>query len=185
MMDEQTYIALVPTVRHVVLREAARYLPGEDDAADVAQEVMLKLWQLRGTLSDDKKMLYAYATVLSRNLCLNRLKAKRRHPLLRLHRSDADEGDCAEEAAYVPATPGPDVALEAREAYSLCQKAVRQLPEKWRIILHMRSEQHMETDDIARALGTTAGAVRGMLSKARARLLTLINQQNEIRRSTH
>ena len=146
---------------------------------------MLKLWQLRGTLSGDKKMLYAYATVLSRNLCLNRLKAKRRHPLLRLHHSDADEGDCAEEAAYVPATPGPDVALEAREAYSLCQKAVRQLPEKWRIILHMRSEQHMETDDIARALGTTAGAVRGMLSKARARLLTLINQQNEIRRSTH
>ena len=63
-MDEQTYIALVPTVRHVVLREAARYLPDEDDAADVAQEVMLKLWQLRGTLSDDKKMLYAYATVL-------------------------------------------------------------------------------------------------------------------------
>ena len=48
-MDEQTYIALVPTVRHVVLREAARYLPDEDDAADVAQEVMLKLWQLRRT----------------------------------------------------------------------------------------------------------------------------------------
>ena len=78
-MDEQIYIALVPTVRHVVLREAARYLSDEDDAADVAQEVMLKLWQLRGTLSGDKKMLYAYATVLSRNLCLNRLKAKRRH----------------------------------------------------------------------------------------------------------
>jgi RNA polymerase sigma-70 factor (ECF subfamily) len=62
---------------------------------------------------------------------------------------------------------------------------VKQLPEKWQIILRMRSEQHMETEDIARALGTSAGAVRGMLSKARARLLTLINQQYEIRRNQH
>lgn len=184
-MDEQTYISLVPTVRHVVLREAARYLTDEDDAADAAQEVMLKLWQLRGGLSDEKKQLYAYATVLCRNLCLNRLKEERRHPLLRLHHQRADEQVTIEETVCLPASPGPDMVLEANETYSLCQKAVEQLPEKWRIILHMRSEQHMETEDIARALGTSAGAVRGMLSKARTRLLTLIKQQYEIRRSSH
>lgn len=185
MMDEKTYISLVPSVRQVILREAARYLSDEDDAADVAQEVMLKLWQLRDGLSDDKKRLYAYASVLCRNLCLNRLKAKRRHPLLRLHHCPAGEKDTAEEAVYLPASPGPDVVLEASETYRLCQKAVEQLPDKWRIILQMRSEQHLETEVIARVLGTSAGSVRGMLCKARARLLSLINQQYEIRRSSH
>ena len=34
MMDDKTYIALVPEVRHVVWREATRYLPDADDAAD-------------------------------------------------------------------------------------------------------------------------------------------------------
>ena len=75
--------------------------------------------------------------------------------------------------------------MEAKEAYSLCENAMKLLPEKWQIILQMRSEQQMETEDIARALGTSAGAVRGMLSKARARLLTLIKAQHEIRRSLH
>lgn len=185
MMDEQTYISLVPSVRHVAMREAVRYLSDEDDVADVTQEVMLKLWQLRDGLSDEKKKLYAYAAVLCRNLCLNRLKAKRRHPLLRLHHCLAGEREATEETVYLPASPGPDVMLEASETYRLCQKAVEQLPDKWRIILHMRSDQHMEAEEIARVLGTSAGSVRGMLSKARVRLLTLINQQYEIRRNSH
>ncbi|MGM9693900.1 MAG: RNA polymerase sigma factor [Alloprevotella sp.] len=184
-MDEQTYISLVPDVRHAVLREAVRYLTDEDDAADAAQEVMLKLWQLRGGLSDDKKMLFAYAAVVCRNLCLNRLKEKRRHPLLRLNQSAADEKETVDEGAFLSPSPSPDVVLEAGEAYRLCQQAVEQLPEKWRLILQMRSEQQMESEDIARVLGTSAGAVRGMLSKARARLLTLIQQQYEIRRSSN
>ena len=185
MMDDQTYISLVPAVRRVVMREAGRYLADEDDAADAAQEVMLRLWQLRGELSDEKKKLCAYAAVICRNLCLNKLKAKRNHLFLSLFRSDEDAENAMEEAVYLPASPGPDVVLEAKEAYGLCENAVKQLPEKWRLILQMRSEQQMETEDIARALDTSAGAVRGMLSKARARLLTLIKQQNEIRRSTY
>lgn len=123
--------------------------------------------------------------MICRNLCLNKLKAKRNHLFLSLFRSDEDAENAMEEAVYLPASPGPDVVLEAKEAYGLCENAVKQLPEKWRLILQMRSEQQMETEDIARALDTSAGAVRGMLSKARARLLTLIKQQNEIRRSTY
>lgn len=185
MMDDKTYIALVPEVRHVVWREAARYLADEDDAADAAQEVMLRLWLLRGQLSEDKSQLCAYAVVVCRNLCLNQLKAKRRHLFRRLFGKNGDEEEGPEEAAYLPSSPGPDVTMEAKEAYSLCENAVKLLPEKWQIILQMRSEQQMETEDIARALGTSAGAVRGMLSKARARLLTLIKAQHEIRRSLH
>ena len=185
MMDDKTYIALVPEVRHVVWREATRYLPDEDDAADAAQEVMLRLWLLRGQLPEDKSQLCAYAVVVCRNLCLNQLKAKRRHLFRRLFGKAGDVKEGPEEAAYLPSTPGPDMAMEAKEAYGLCVNAVKQLPEKWQIILQMRSEQHMETEDIARVLGTSAGAVRGMLSKARARLLTLIEKQYEIRRSIH
>ena len=185
MMDDKTYIALVPEVRHVVWREATRYLPDADDAADATQEVMLRLWQLRGQLSKDKSQLCAYAAVVCRNLCLNQLKGRKRHRFRGLFAGSRDEEEGPEEAAYLPSTPGPDVEMEAKEAYGLCENAVKQLPEKWQIILRMRSEQHMETEDIARALGTSAGAVRGMLSKARARLLTLINQQYEIRRNQH
>ena len=59
MMDDKTYIALVPEVRHVVWREATRYLPEADDADDATQEVMLRLWQLRGQLSKYKSQLCA------------------------------------------------------------------------------------------------------------------------------
>ena len=155
-MDEQTYIALVPTVRHVVLREAARYLPGEDDAADVAQEVMLKLWQLRGTLSDNKNMLYAYATVLSRNLCLNMLRSMAVRRTERL-----------EEEMEVVSTDNAQHSMERQEQALRIRAVWNDLPQQHRIIIHMKEVDRLTTREIAALLGTTECNVRTRLSRAR------------------
>lgn len=51
-----------------------------------------------------------------------------------------------------------------------------QLPYNWRKVVEMREYEKMSFAEIARVLGTTESSCRGLMSKARARLVQLITQ---------
>ena len=64
----------------MVLRRCRRLLGDEDEALDVTQEVFVRVWTRRDTLSDayPSSLLYRIAT----NLSLNRIRDRRRRPAL-------------------------------------------------------------------------------------------------------
>ncbi|MGM9675678.1 MAG: RNA polymerase sigma factor [Bacteroidaceae bacterium] len=103
-MNSQTYISLAEGLRRVATAEARRYFPDEDDVEDMAQEVMLRTWEKHLVLKPDERMLLAYVATLTRNLCKDKLKVKRRHPVLRLlWRTKEDE----EETYILPSCDTP------------------------------------------------------------------------------
>ena len=60
---------------------------------------------------------------------------------------------------------------------SLFAKAMAQLPYNWRTVLQMRNVEDMSFAEIAAITGMTESSVRGTLSKARKRMIELINKQ--------
>lgn len=52
-----------------------------------------------------------------------------------------------------------------------------QLPYNWRTVLQMRNVEDMSFAEIAAITGMTESSVRGTLSKARKRMIELINKQ--------
>ena len=46
-MNNETYISLAKELRHIAVAEAKRYLQDAEDVEDVAQEVMLRIWERR------------------------------------------------------------------------------------------------------------------------------------------
>jgi hypothetical protein len=52
-------------------------------------------------------------------------KASGSYKELKSFGSSTSEEEGPEEAAYLPSTPGPDVVMEAKEAYGLCENAVK------------------------------------------------------------
>ena len=174
-MERLKYISLVKELRQIAVARALALLNDKDDAEDVAGEVLLKLWEKRKDLRDNADEVRHLADRMARNLALNLLQHRRRHPILRIfHRQDSDD----EETGSIPDIPEwstPQQYIEDKEADSIGQRAMSQLPYNWRRIVEMREREDMSFVEIAQVLGTSESSCRGMMSKARQRLLQLIS----------
>lgn len=82
-MERQKYISLVAELRQIVVAKALTLLDDHDAAEDVAGEVLMKLWERHEELHDDTEKVKHLANVMAKNLSLNVLRQRRRHPIMR------------------------------------------------------------------------------------------------------
>ena len=170
-MDKITYISRATTLRNIAVATALRYVKDADEAEDVAQEVLLKLWEAVCTANEPVSNHEAVVATWAKNLAISHVRACRRHPLLRLFRPrDDDEAPDETRLPDLPDTQRADTAMMRREEERLYCAAMDQLPYVWRTVLCMRQEEEKSFAEIAAILGSTEGSVRGILCKARRRL---------------
>ena len=167
-MKKPYFISLVPDLRHTAVGAAHAILEDCEEAEDIAQETMLRMWNYVERLDDDERRAKAFAAVTAANLAKTRLRQKRKWPILRLlSQHDSETSDT------------PLRHIEASDADSAYSKALLQLPTVWQQVLQMRNVEDMSFAEIATVLGTSESSVRGLLSKARKRMVELIKQQIE------
>lgn len=148
-------------LRGQALQAAAAAGADADAAEDIAQETMLRLWQMR----NDPRLHNpeGYASTIARHLTLNRLRHKPPLPL--------DEHLAADQVV-----PSPLDIIEQREDERWLQQRIRDLPPTQHAVLHMRQVEHQSTDEIAAILGIKPTSVNTLLARARRQLLEEIRQ---------
>ena len=175
-MERQKYISLVVELRQIAVAKALTLLDDHDTAEDVAGEVLLRLWEGHRDLHDDADKVKHLANSMARNLSLNLLRQRRRHPIMRIfHRREKDD----DESFNMPDVPEPFTPqqyVEDKETNDIVLRAMSQLPYNWRKIVEMREYEKMSFAEIAAVLGTTDSSCRGMMSKARSRLLQILGR---------
>ena len=67
--------------------------------------------------------------------------------------------------------------MELQETNDIFVRALQGLPYNWQRVLQMRNVEDLTFEEIARVMGTTESSVRGILSKARQRMMELIKLQ--------
>jgi RNA polymerase sigma-70 factor (ECF subfamily) len=122
-------------------------------AEDLAQEAFLRLWDYRGKL-DWQRPVLPWLIVTTRRLATDRFRSLRR----RISGSSAFEGTA------------PDPATRAR--WLDVRDAMAGLSPLERSALVLTALEGATYDEAAVALGTTAGALRAAVSRARAKLET-------------
>lgn len=178
MKASENYKSCILSMRAAALREAIAIVGNADEAEDITQEVLLKMWERRESLDADAARLTAYAGQTARNTALNLTRKRKRHPLVALFKRRADNDDDESQPICVPGTTDtPQRHLEVKEMQQIYQEALRRLPPTWRRIVMMRNDDDLSFAHIAQIIGTTESAVRGTLSKARQRLFQLIKNQ--------
>lgn len=157
-MDRKEFETLATRLRPRLIEMACRCLGNHDDADDVAQDTLLKLWSMKSRL-DEYKSIDALAIVIGRHLCLDRLKRAKTQPL--------DESLIDE----IISSP-EDVIIRAENDENL-NNLINTLPDGQQIILRLKHIEMMETSEIAQMIGSTEVAVRVQLSRARNRIKEL------------
>lgn len=143
-MTQEEFKDEVGRLRPKLLGVARRYV-GDEDAEDVVQDVLLRLWQMLGEL---RLPIDALASVLTRNMAVSLL---RRQPRLQPDASMvADEADAGDD-----------------ERLARILSVIEGLPPLQQTILRLRHMEGMELRDIAALTGSSEVATRKALSRAR------------------
>ena len=139
-------------------RFASSIIKDVHEAEDIVQEIFLKLWKLKDKLEQIDN-IDAFAFRMTRNLCLDRIKAKK--PQLYDNPVEAGFG---EEVAHVP---DPEEQVIMRDAINQVRSAMDRLPEQQKTIIHLRDIEGYEYEEIADMLEMEVNNIRVTVSRAR------------------
>ena len=153
-MNQNEFVRLVNPFKDKVFRLAKRLLVSTEEAEDATQEILVKLWNRNGTLAEFSSV-EAFAMTMTKNYCLDQLKAKRSGNLKIVHTN------------YVDREAGLDKQMEDLDSLSWVEKIMDQLPVQQRLIIQMRDIEQYEFEEIAKILEMNESAIRVALSRAR------------------
>lgn len=147
-----------------LFRLALRITLNREEAEDIVQDTLLRVWEKRETWSQIES-IEAYCTTICRNLALDRNSAAR-NSNLRLN----------EQMDTPPLSPTPFEELNQREQLEMTQRLMDDLPELWRSIMLLRDVEGKRYDEIATILSISESQVKVYLHRARTRLREQIDK---------
>lgn len=171
--DLQTYSQMYRDHAPMLRRRAWRYLQDERAAEEVVQEAFLRVIQAAPQFSDDGHAI-AYLSRTISNLCLNRLRDAGRQPRL------VTIDDVTERLNEVSAQSHREHEFDliAQERSELIHRAIGKLPTTQRLALVMYELDDRSFEQIAAELRIKPASVRTVLSRARATLRALLEEDS-------
>ena len=137
--------------------QALSYVDVKEDAEDIVQEVLAKLWQVHDDI-DNAKAMKSMAYVIAKNTSIN---------ITRNRKTSVDIGS----ANSLQTQNNPQDILVEHDMRQQLLDAITQLPVKQRAIVRMRNVERLSYKEIAQVLGITESSVRAIICKARMTLM--------------
>ena len=162
--ETAAYNVLVQRYQRQVYNLAYRMVGSAEDAGDMVQETFLRAYGALASFRQDASFL-TWLYKIASNLCIDHLRARKSKPALSLE-VELEEG--REPAADRFGSPEDTVVRGA--VGEIVQKAVMNLPERYRVVVVMRHLQGMSVEEIATQLGLPSGTVKTHLFRAREML---------------
>ena len=164
-MDRSSFEHQARSWREKALEVSLHYGAGKDEAEDIAQDVMLRLWQMHDEL-ERYRSVEAIVTLMAKHMLRNH---QRRKP-----------SEALDEAMIVSLNTSPHEELETKENEEWFSARLQQLPTTQRTLLYMRQVERRTHEEIASLLGIEITSVSTLLARARRSLLEEIKRRNQI-----
>ena len=164
-MEKSAFERMARTWREKAFGVSLHYGAGKDEAEDIAQDVMLRLWQMHDEL-ERFRSVEAVIILMARHQLRNH---QRRKPT-----------ETLDEAIIFSLTTSPHEELEIKENEEWLTQKLQQLPTTQRTLLYMRQVERRTREEIATLLGIETTSVSTLLARARRTLLEEIKQRNKI-----
>lgn len=163
-MTQEEFTHIASEMRKNAVSVAQKYGFAPDDAEDIAQDVMLKLWCLHEKM-DNMARMKASVAITTRRMCIDRWRTAHVH---------TDVGNA------IPVVDEDSLydRLEYAELEQWMGEQINGLPTTSRIVLTMRQLEHRERSEIADILGIKQTSVSTLLARARNELMKKLKRRN-------
>ena len=163
-MDERAFEQIAPRMRQKVMETLCRYQLARMECEDIAQEVLLRLWQMRNELVQVRS-IDALVTVMARRLAITSMRHSVMPSIEESVRIDTGDDNT------------PIVQLETKENEEWLEDKLKRLPDTQRAVLQMRQIEYRSVEEIARLLCIDNRSVSTLLARARRSLLEEIKKR--------
>lgn len=141
--------------KNKLFRFALNYLKNKEEAEDVVQDVLIKIWNKNEQI-EFYKNIEAWCMTMTRNLSLDRLKSKHNHL-----NSIEDTYDLHVDEA------SPYEKTELEDAVGSVKGFISQLPEKQKNVIHFRDIEGLSYKEISEIMKIDMNQVKVNLFRAR------------------
>jgi len=146
-------------VFNVVYKFVARF----DEAEDLTQEIFVKVFRALPTF-DRRASFETWLTKVSRNLCIDRYRRRRREEERFTDEVDPDTIQIDELVSR------PDATLEQRDEIAMVRRALAKLDPTYREAVALRDVHDLSYEEIARRLQLPEGTVKSRINRGRKEL---------------
>jgi len=167
--DLEAFEELVNKYKQPVTNLVCRMLGDATEAEDLAQNVFVQVYK-----SADRYRVSAKFTTwlftIARNLCLNEIRRRSRHPAESLDAPHPEREDQPLRQFEDAKTFSPPDALLHGELDQKIQQALSELPENQRLAILLCRQDELSYEDIARVLGCSLSATKSLIHRGRETL---------------
>ena len=156
-MNAEEFKQKVLPVNQKLLRLSFRFLGNIQEAEDAVQEVYMKLWGMRQKLTEINNV-EAFATTVTKNHCLDKLKARRTVSL---------EDNLQNLGNHESVHENPHQISENQDSISYVRLIIDSLPEQQKSMIIMRDIEQYSFEEIQEVTGLDMNYIRVNLSRAR------------------
>lgn len=176
--DIAAFEELIGAYQKKIFNLAYRIIGNYDDAADLAQEALIRIFRSIGGFKEQSSFstwIYRITT----NVCLDEIRKRKSKKEYSLDEEvQVDDGQLKRQV--MSEDPGPDEVYEREELRNMVKNAIDKLPEEQKLVITLRDIQGLSYDEIAEVLDCPGGTVKSRINRARQALKKVLSSRLEL-----
>lgn len=165
LLREKAFGQIVSKYQQRIYWQIRRYVSQHDDADDVLQEVFIKVWKNLEQFREDAQ-LYTWIFRIAYNESISHLRKEQKHP----------KSDIAEYENLLPSNAEAGLDIDANQIQRKLLAAIETLPDKQKLVFHMRYFDELKYEEISEQLGTSIGALKASYHLAAKKIEDFLTQ---------
>jgi RNA polymerase sigma-70 factor (ECF subfamily) len=155
-----------------------RFSGSSDDAADLAQEVFIKMYRTLGTFDTSRASFMTWVTTVTRNLLVDHFRKGKYDRIT----DSLDAAPGSQEDGLTLAdqledqAASPEARMRSQETQRLVHEGLKRLSPELREAVILRDLQDMDYKDIAKVLNVPEGTVKSRINRGRTELARLLQR---------
>jgi RNA polymerase sigma-70 factor (ECF subfamily) len=167
--DRAAFAELVEKYKQPMMNFVFRSLRDEIEAEDLAQNVFLQAWKSRARYRQTAK-LSTWLFTIARNLCLNEIRRRSRHPAESIEEAHAEHEDQPRQQYEDKSQISPPDKLLHVELAQKIEEALAELPEAQRTAILLCRQDELSYEEIAEVLDCSLSATKSLIHRGRETL---------------
>jgi RNA polymerase sigma-70 factor (ECF subfamily) len=167
--DRQAFAMLVDKYKQPIMNLVARTIHDEAEAEDIAQNVFIQVWKSARRYKVSARFT-TWLFTIARNLCLNEIRRRSRHPAESLDTTAHPDDDHPARQFEDRKTFAPDKAALESELVVKIEQALADLPENQRTAILLFQRQELSYEEIADVLDCSLSATKSLIHRGRETL---------------
>ena len=167
--DATAFTRLVDKYKQPVMNLAYRTLRDLTEAEDLAQNVFVQVYKSARRYEPSAKFS-TWLFTIARNLCLNEIRRRARHPAESLDQTHSEADDQPLHQVEDRRVASPPEELLHGELEQKITAALAELPENQRTALLLCRQEELSYEEIAEVLGCSLSATKSLIHRGRETL---------------